>query len=94
MISKSLTLLWASRDRLSLVISLIRDNRIPRWQRAIPFLPIIYFLSPLNIISFSLPIVGQIDDIVLIMMTLDLFERVIDEKILKEHKNHHSENLS
>ncbi len=86
MFGKLFTLLWASRDRLMLVLALIRDTRIPLWQRAIPLLPIIYLLSPINIISFALPVVGQIDDIVLIMLTLDLFERVVDEKILKEYK--------
>lgn len=81
-----ITLLWTIRDRITLVFRLIKDKRIPLWKKAIPFLPLIYILSPLNLISFSLPIIGQIDDVFLLMMAINLMERTVDDAILDEYR--------
>ncbi|MEQ8673888.1 MAG: DUF1232 domain-containing protein [Aggregatilineales bacterium] len=86
MLRKWLSLLWTARSRLNLAWALIKDERVPLWQKAIPFLPLIYILSPMNLISFALPVVGQIDDALLIMLAVELMERVVDENILAEHK--------
>ena len=86
MLRKWASLLWTARTRLRLAWMLIKDERVPLWQKAIPFLPMIYILSPLNLISFALPVIGQIDDALLILLAVELMERVVDENILAEHK--------
>lgn len=86
MFTKWLPIIWGLRDRLSLVWVILQDKRVPTWQKAIPLLPLIYILSPLNLVSLPIPIIGQIDDAILFMMAFELMEQVIDEKILKEHK--------
>lgn len=65
---------------------LFRDTRVPMWQKAIPLLPIIYILSPLNLWSFAIPFFGQIDDVSLILAALWLFEKVVDQTIVEEHR--------
>lgn len=87
MLRKWASLLWTARGRLRLAWMLIKDERVPLWQKAIPFLPLVYILSPMNLISFALPVVGQIDDALLIMLAVELMERVVDEKIIAEYKN-------
>ena len=87
MLRKWASLLWTARGRLRLAWMLIKDERVPLWQKAIPFLPLVYILSPMNLISFALPVIGQIDDALLIMLAVELMERVVDEKIIAEYKN-------
>jgi len=80
-----MTALWTTRKRLRLTWSLLNDNRIPLWQKTIPFLPLIYILSPFNFLTFAVPLLGQVEDVALIVLALDLFERVIDENVLSDH---------
>ena len=83
---KPVTILWTIRKRMKLTWALLKDERVPLWQKAIPFLPLIYILSPLNFLTFTIPIIGQIDDIFLIMLALEMFERVVDKAIVAEYR--------
>ena len=64
---------------------LLQDRRIPLWQKAIPFLALAYIVSPLNIISFAVPILGQFDDLFVLFGAIELFERVVDDRILADY---------
>lgn len=86
MLRKSTSLLWTARKRLKLVWKLLQDERVPMWQKAIPFLPLIYIFSPLNFLTLAIPLVGQVDDVLIVMFTLDLLEKVVDDEILAEHQ--------
>lgn len=88
MIRRVFLLLWGARGKLRLAWSLVRDPRVPLWQKAIPFLPLIYILSPINLISFAIPIIGQIDDIMLVVLAINLLERTVDPAILADHTEH------
>ncbi|GAB1421223.1 hypothetical protein MASR2M15_13740 [Anaerolineales bacterium] len=83
---KALILIWTARRRIRLMTQLLGDHRIARWKKLILLLPLIYVLSPLNFLSFALPLVGGLDDIVLFFLAMDLFERTVDEKIINEYK--------
>ena len=86
MFYKWTSLLWRSRKRLKLIWAILKDGRVPLWQKAIPFLPLIYILSPFNFLTFAIPVLGQVDDVLLILLALDLTERLIDDKIIMEYK--------
>ena len=89
MFGKLITLLWTARKRIRLISSLVQDERIPLWQRAIPFLPLIYIFSPLNFITLAIPFFGQLDDVVLLLLAMDLFENTIEKSIIDEHIERH-----
>jgi len=86
MLRRWILLLWSVRNRLRLTWNLLRDKRVPVWQKAIPFLPLIYILTPLNMLTFAVPILGQLEDALLIMVALDFLERVVDKKILADYQ--------
>lgn len=86
MIRKTLAIILTARQQARLTFSLMMDKRVPMWQKAIPMLPLLYIFSPLNILTFAIPIVGQLDDITLIILAMELFERVVDENIVAEYK--------
>jgi uncharacterized membrane protein YkvA (DUF1232 family) len=86
MLRRWILLLWSVRNRLRLTWNLMTDKRVPRWQKAIPFLPFIYILSPFNLFTFTIPIIGQLEDALLIMVALDVLERVVDKNILAQYQ--------
>jgi uncharacterized membrane protein YkvA (DUF1232 family) len=47
---------------------------------------LIYIFSPLNFLTFAIPVIGQIDDVFLVMLALELFERVVDKTIIAEYR--------
>lgn len=87
MFGKWTSLLWLARQRIALTWRLLRDARVPRWQKVIPFLPLLYIFSPLNLLTLPIPIIGQFDDITLVVMAMELFERVVDDRIVAEYKD-------
>lgn len=89
MIRRWIVILWTARKRIGLTWALLRDKRVPLWQKAIPFLPLLYILSPLNLPTFAIPLIGQVEDVMLVMLALGLFERTVDSHIRQEHQ--HSE---
>lgn len=65
---------------------LLRDPRVPLWAKAIPFLALAYIFSPLDFIPDIIPGLGQLDDIGIILAGLRLFEAVIPDQIVNEHR--------
>ncbi len=86
MIRKWTVLFWKARKKFKLAWALFRDKRVPIWQKGILFLPLIYIFSPLNLLSFAIPIIGQIDDVMIILLSIELLERVVDKDILADHQ--------
>lgn len=83
---KAFSLLWITRNRLHLIWSLLQDQRIPIWQKALLVLPLTYIFSPLNFITLTIPVLGQVDDAVLLLFAMDLFENVVDQQIVAQYK--------
>ena len=86
MLRRWIGLLWGANKRIRLTWALLKDNRVPLWQKAIPFVPLVYILSPLNFLTLVVPIVGQLDDVILMFMAMDLLEKVVDKQILADYK--------
>jgi uncharacterized membrane protein YkvA (DUF1232 family) len=66
------------RELLSMArqaLRLMGDPNVPRWQKAIPVLALVYFISPFDPIPdfLPLPIVAQLDDLAVMLIALRLF---------------------
>lgn len=65
---------------------LLRDSRVPDWVKMIPFAGLIYLLSPIDLLpDFALPGLGEIDDIVVLMLALKMFVDLSPASIVAEH---------
>lgn len=63
--------LW--RD-LRLAWALLRDRRVPLWTKlVIPAAWAAYFLLPLDVIPDLLPVLGELDDLMLLLLLVRLF---------------------
>jgi uncharacterized membrane protein YkvA (DUF1232 family) len=73
-------------DQVLLTWRLVRDPRVPLWSKLIPAAALIYILSPIDIIPDFLIVIGQLDDLGLLLASMRLFEAVVPEYIVAEHR--------
>lgn len=65
---------------------LLRDARVPGWAKLVPVAGILYLLSPIDILPEAmLPLVGEVDDIVLLLMAVKLFIDLSPPGVVREH---------
>ena len=80
-------MLQAIFNQVTLTWKLIRDPRVPLWAKAIPVLAVLYVLSPLDFIPDIIPVLGQLDDLGIILAGMRMFESVIPAYIADEYRN-------
>ena len=71
--------LWARllrRDGLTLWFAL-RDARTPRWVKAVAFLVVAYALSPIDLIPDFIPVLGYLDEAILLPALVWLVLRLL-----------------
>jgi uncharacterized membrane protein YkvA (DUF1232 family) len=65
---------------------LLHDGRVPGWVKMIPFAALIYFLSPIDLIpDWLLPGLGEVDDVVVILLALKVFVDLSPPGVVREH---------
>ena len=65
---------------------LLRDGRVPDWVKMVPFAALLYFLSPIDLIpDMALPGIGEIDDLVILLLALKMFVDLSPGSIVREH---------
>ncbi len=68
-----------------LVWRLMQDARIPVWKKLIPLAALVYVFSPFDFIPDFLIGLGQLDDLGILVGSVQLFKSMIPEYILREH---------
>jgi len=61
---------------LRLAWRLMREPRVPLVAKALPVLAALYVVSPLDFIPDVLPVLGQMDDLGILVLSLKLFLRM------------------
>ena len=74
-----------ARSKLRLAWRLLRDRRMPPVVKAVIPALVAYLLMPLDIIPDFIPVVGQLDDMLLIVLALGLVFRFTPVELLDEH---------
>ncbi|MBI4897683.1 MAG: DUF1232 domain-containing protein [Actinobacteria bacterium] len=72
-------------DCVVLLRRLAGDSRTPRWGRPLLALLALYLISPIDLIPDFLPVVGQLDDIVIVVLVLRLLLRATGSEPVREH---------
>lgn len=72
--------------RARLAWRLIREPQVPLWRKAIPLLALVYVLSPLDFIPDALPLIGELDDLMLLVLALECFVRVCPREPVLFHQ--------
>ena len=61
-----------------------RDPRVPWYARAWALLVVAYALSPIDLIPDALPVIGYLDDLVLVPLGLMLARKLISPAVMAE----------
>lgn len=64
----------------------VRDPRTPALAKIVGLLIAAYALSPIDLIPDFIPVLGLLDDVVLIPAGVWLFERLVPTELLAEHR--------
>lgn len=64
----------------------VRDPRTPWTARIVGMLIAAYALSPIDLVPDFVPVLGLIDDVVLIPAGVWLFERLVTPELMAEHR--------
>ncbi|MHB0874422.1 MAG: YkvA family protein [Anaerolineae bacterium] len=65
---------------------LIVDPRVPEALKLLlPAAAVVYLLWPVDILTDIIPIVGQVDDVAVLLLALRFFESLVPRHIVEEH---------
>ncbi len=72
-------------DCLVLVGRLIRDERVPRRRKLLLAALVGYLALPFDLVPDFIPVVGQLDDVLIVALVLRHFLRSGGEQLVREH---------
>ena len=73
------------RDKLSLASALFRDPRVSLLPSVIAVALILYLAMPIDIIPDFIPVIGYLDDLLVLVIGVGLLLRFIPPNVLDEH---------
>jgi uncharacterized membrane protein YkvA (DUF1232 family) len=73
------------RDKLALVVALMREERLPLEGRAVLPVLVLYLALPLDVVPDVIPVIGQLDDAVVAIVAVTLVARAGPRALLEEH---------
>ena len=73
------------RDYVALAKNLKDDTRVPRISRVLITAAVAYFFMPIDIIPDFIPVLGQVDDAIIVPFLIILALMFIPKKISSEH---------
>jgi uncharacterized membrane protein YkvA (DUF1232 family) len=73
------------RLRMKLAWRLMGDERVPLPVRSIPPLLVLYLAMPLDLVPDVIPIIGQLDDLLVLIVALALLTRFVPLTVVDGH---------
>ena len=78
-------LVKAGPDLVALLRGLRKDPRVPRRAKRWLLVALLWVLSPIDLVPDVLPIIGPIDDVVVVVLTLRYLMRSTPREVIAEH---------
>jgi uncharacterized membrane protein YkvA (DUF1232 family) len=70
-----------------LALRLLREPAVPLYLKALPFAALAYVLSPLDFLPDFIPIIGQLDDLGVVILGLKAFLRLVPSEPMTFHRD-------
>jgi uncharacterized membrane protein YkvA (DUF1232 family) len=65
----------------------LNDYRVPAWIKvSIPLVVLLYFITPIDFIPDFIPVLGQLDDIGILLLGMSLIIRLAPQNVVDEHR--------
>ena len=72
-------------DKLRLFRGLLADRRVPLRAKSLPVMLVLYLATPVDLVPDFIPVLGYVDDVLLIVVTLALVVRLTPRHVLDDH---------
>ena len=72
-------------QQIKLVYYLVRDPDVPIYLKALPFLGLLYVLFPIDIITDFIPVLGQVDDLMILTIGAKVFIEMAPAHVVAKH---------
>ena len=70
-----------------LAFRLFNDPRVPGWVRyGVPLLAVLYLVMPLDVLPDFIPILGQLDDLGVVVLAMSLMAKLAPSYVVDEHR--------
>lgn len=73
-------------DQVWLTWRLLFDKRVPTWMKVVALAPLVYVLSPIDLIPDFILGLGQLDDLGIVFAGMRLFEAIVPDYVVQEHR--------
>ena len=73
------------KDKLAFGRALMRDPRVPWWAKIIAAAVVVYVASPIDLIPDFIPVLGQLDDLLVAIIGGTLLLRSVPRHVVEEH---------
>jgi len=70
---------------LKLTWRLLRDSRVPIWQKLIPPATLLYVISPIDFVPDAILGLGQLDDVSVVLLGIWGFIQLCPQDVVQEH---------
>ncbi len=74
--------LW---QQVRLVFQLMKDREVPIYLKILPFAGILYTLFPIDIITDVIPVLGQLDDLTILIIGAKVFIEMAPQQVVARH---------
>jgi uncharacterized membrane protein YkvA (DUF1232 family) len=74
-----------TRAKLKLFRAMVTDRRVPKFVRFLPLLLALYLAMPFDLVPDFIPVLGYIDDVAIVVLTLALMVKLTPREIIEEH---------
>ncbi|HFE66493.1 MAG TPA: DUF1232 domain-containing protein [Chloroflexi bacterium] len=74
-------------QQVRLVYYLLRDPDVPFYLKFLPFLSILYLLWPIDLVTDIAPVVGQLDDMAILLVGFKVFIELAPPEVTARHLN-------
>ena len=77
---------WSGLIRqLGLAWHLLWDPNVPLWTKLVPFIGLVYILSPIDLIPDPILGLGQLDDLGVLLLGLRMFIQLVPDEVIERH---------
>jgi len=74
-----------ARGKAAVLWHLLRDPRVPWYAKALVPAIVLYLVTPIDIIPDFIPVLGHLDDALVVVLGLGFFVRLCPPGLLEEH---------